>query len=77
MTPMESPSFTHETMEMKGKILGRDWMNWLERLSLVYSKMSQERTTEEFLQLMKFILKNLSKNSQIYQQYKGIHNVFI
>ena len=77
MTPMERASFTHETMERKGKILVRDWMNWLERLRLVYTNLNQERTAEQFLQLMKFFLKNLSKNSQIYQQYKGIHNVFI
>ena len=74
---MERPSFTRENMEMKEKILVRDWMNWLERLRLVYSTMKQERTAEEFIQLMKFVLKNLPKNSQIYQQYKGIHNVFI
>ena len=77
ITPMERPSFTRENMEMKVKILVRDWMNWLERLRLVYSTMKQERTAEEFIQLMKFFLKNLPKNSQIYQQYKGIHNVFI
>ena len=77
ITPMERPSFTRENMEMKEKILVRDWMNWLERLRLVYSTMKQERTAEEFIQLMKFFLKSLPKNSQIYQQYKGIHNVFI
>ena len=35
ITPMERPSFTRENMEMKEKILVRDWMNWLERLRLV------------------------------------------
>ena len=71
MTPMGRPSFTYETMEMKEKILVRDWMNWI-----INTITKKKRTAKEFAQLMKSFLKYLPKNSQMYQQYKGIMFLF-
>ena len=71
MTQMEHPSFTYETMEMKEKILVRDWLNWL-----VSNIKKQPMKAKEFAQLVREVLKQLPRKSQIYQQSKGVKFLF-